>query len=156
MTEAALRLILNDGISGLAQAQRRLVSFLAAAGCDTRTLFRVELVIEEVVMNILHHGQPADRPARSWLEAWPAYGHVAIAVEDDGPAFNPLQVVFVPLADRLEDATIGGLGLFLVSNVARTLHGSVSAHNRPDGGAIVTLTLPLDSITLDESTIDGS
>jgi anti-sigma regulatory factor (Ser/Thr protein kinase) len=132
MTEAALRLILNDGISGLAQAQRRLVSFLAAAGCDTRTLFRVELVIEEVVMNILHHGQPADRPTRSWLEAWPAYGHVAIAVEDDGPAFNPLQVVFVPLADRLEDATIGGLGLFLVRRYAAGLRyvRTPDGHNR--------------------------
>jgi two-component system sensor histidine kinase RegB len=43
-----------------------------------------------------------------------------------------------------------GLGLFLVSNVARTLHGRVSAHNRPEGGAIVTLTLPLESMALDD------
>ena len=34
----------------------------------------------------------------------------------------------------------GGLGLFLVVNVARTLGGSVAAHNRPEGGAEVTLT----------------
>ncbi len=55
-----------------------------------------------------------------------------------------------------KDKPGAGLGLFLVSNVARTLHGSVSAHNRADGGAIVTLTLPLESITLEESTTDGS
>ena len=36
-----------------------------------------------------------------------------------------------------------GLGLFLVANVARTLGGSVAARNREEGGAMVTLTLPL-------------
>jgi two-component system sensor histidine kinase RegB len=44
----------------------------------------------------------------------------------------------------------GGLGLFLVVNVARTLGGSVSARNRPEGGAAVTLRLPLAAITLEE------
>ena len=45
----------------------------------------------------------------------------------------------------------GGLGLFLVVNVARTLGGSVSARNRPEGGAAVTLRLPLAAITLEEN-----
>ena len=44
----------------------------------------------------------------------------------------------------------GGLGLFLVVNVARTLGGSVAARNRPEGGAVVTITLPLAAITLEE------
>lgn len=43
-----------------------------------------------------------------------------------------------------------GLGLFLVFNVARTLGGTVTARNRPEGGAIVTITLPLETITLEE------
>ena len=52
-----------------------------------------------------------------------------------------------------------GLGLFLVANVARTLGGSVVAQNRPERGAMVTLTLPLSALTLEEeeeSTSDGS
>ena len=43
----------------------------------------------------------------------------------------------------------GGLGLFLVVNVARTLGGRVEARNKPEGGAIVTITLPLASIVLE-------
>jgi two-component system sensor histidine kinase RegB len=44
----------------------------------------------------------------------------------------------------------GGLGLFLVVNVARTLGGKVEARNKTEGGAIVTITLPLASIVLEE------
>jgi len=40
----------------------------------------------------------------------------------------------------------GGLGLFLAMNVARTLGGKVAAHNRPEGGAAVRITLPLSAI----------
>jgi two-component system sensor histidine kinase RegB len=43
----------------------------------------------------------------------------------------------------------GGLGLFLVFNVARTLGGQVRASNRSEGGARVTIRLPLSALTLD-------
>jgi two-component system sensor histidine kinase RegB len=46
--------------------------------------------------------------------------------------------------------------LFLVANVARTLRGSVTARNRAEGGAIVTLTLPLAAITLEEFPVHGN
>jgi two-component system sensor histidine kinase RegB len=35
-------------------------------------------------------------------------------------------------------------------NVARTLGGSVQARNRDDGGAVVTITLPLASVAMRE------
>jgi two-component system, sensor histidine kinase RegB len=35
-------------------------------------------------------------------------------------------------------------------NVARTLGGNLSAHNMPQGGACVALSLPLSAITLEE------
>jgi two-component system sensor histidine kinase RegB len=47
----------------------------------------------------------------------------------------------------------GGLGLFLVMNVARSLGGHVEARNREQhlgGGAAVRISLPLASIALDD------
>jgi len=41
----------------------------------------------------------------------------------------------------------GGLGLFLVVNVVRKLGGLVVAENAASRGAIVTLTLPLASLS---------
>ena len=50
-----------------------------------------------------------------------------------------------------------GLGLFLVLNVARKLGGSVKARNREEGGAVVSLNIPLSSLQIqDELDGDGS
>jgi two-component system sensor histidine kinase RegB len=38
-----------------------------------------------------------------------------------------------------------------VTNVARTLRGSVTARNRPEGGAAVTVLLPLPALVLEET-----
>lgn len=46
----------------------------------------------------------------------------------------------------------GGLGLFLVVNVARTLGGVVAATNLPEGGACVTIRLPLAAMALNGAT----
>lgn len=46
----------------------------------------------------------------------------------------------------------GGLGLFLVVNVARKFGGSVSAENLIGGGASVTLKLPLAALAIGEGT----
>jgi two-component system sensor histidine kinase RegB len=40
-------------------------------------------------------------------------------------------------------------------NVVRKLGGAVTALNRQEGGAQVTLSLPLSSIELEEERIDG-
>lgn len=47
----------------------------------------------------------------------------------------------------------GGLGLFLVVNVVRKLGGSVTAGNRPEGGAVVRLSLPLATLQFDEDVL---
>lgn len=50
----------------------------------------------------------------------------------------------------------GGLGLFLVVNVARTLGGVVTAANLPEGGACVTIRLPLAAMVLGSGTDEDS
>jgi len=49
----------------------------------------------------------------------------------------------------------GGLGLFLVVNVLRKLGGEVNARNLEEGGALVTLTLPLASLAIEETRANG-
>jgi two-component system, sensor histidine kinase RegB len=74
-----------------------------------------------------------------------------MAVRDAGPGFAPQMLTqFGKPYQSTKGRPGAGLGLFLVANVARTLGGSVVAHNREEGGAMVTLTLPLAALTLEE------
>ena len=113
-TDPTLRLSLTDGIDGLATAQRQLASFLEAADCDPSRMLRAELVVEEAVMNILRHGQHPNRPTQTHLTAQTRANRIHLAIEDDGPEFNPLTHQSAPLATSLETAPIGGHGLRLI------------------------------------------
>jgi two-component system, sensor histidine kinase RegB len=81
-----------------------------------------------------------------------------MVVTDSGPGFAPEMLAqFGKPYQSTKGRPGAGLGLFLVANVARTLGGGVAARNREEGGAMVTLTLPLAAITLDEEgASDGS
>jgi two-component system sensor histidine kinase RegB len=74
-----------------------------------------------------------------------------LTVEDSGHGFAPEMLLQLGKPYQSSKGRPGGgLGLFLVMNVARTLGGSVTAANRPEGGAVVTLALPLSAIMLAE------
>jgi anti-sigma regulatory factor (Ser/Thr protein kinase) len=89
-TPKAPRLALGRGIAGLEAVQNHLTQFLRSVGCHKRTLYRAEIVLKETVLNIRQHAELPDRPARAWVEAWMTDHHAVIAVEDDGPPFDPL------------------------------------------------------------------
>ena len=76
---------------------------------------------------------------------------LTLTVTDAGPGFAPALLAQFGKPYQSSKGQPGrGLGLFLTVNVARTLGGSVTARNRAEGGAIVTITLPLSAITLDD------
>jgi two-component system sensor histidine kinase RegB len=111
--------------------------------------------IKQMIHNVLDNALEAS-PKWVGLDVAREGDELKLTITDEGPGFPPEMLALLGKPYQSSKGRPGaGLGLFLVSNVARTLHGSVSAHNRPEGGAIVTLTLPLESITLEESTADG-
>ena len=82
-------------------------------------VFKVNLVLEEVGINILSYGGEAGGP-------WPRFeivinseDHVlTIHVSDEGRPFNPLKEAPKPAIDAdIEDRSIGGLGVYLVQTM---------------------------------------
>lgn len=72
---------------------------------------------------------------------------LVLEIADRGPGFSPeMLAAFGQPYRSSKGRSGGGLGLFLLVNVARKLGGGAEARNREDGGAVVRLTLPLDVI----------
>ena len=76
---------------------------------------------------------------------------LVLSVRDDGQGFPPsiLRNIGKPYQSS-KDRRGAGLGLFLSTNVLRTLGGTLDARNLLNGGAEVTLRLPLAALLVDE------
>jgi two-component system sensor histidine kinase RegB len=117
-------------------------------GADLPVAF--DSALKQMIDNVLDNALEAS-PEWVGVEASCAQDTLTLVVTDTGPGFAPAMLAqFGKPYQSSKGRPGGGLGLFLVVNVARTLGGAVSARNRPEGGAEVTLTLPLSAIALEE------
>jgi two-component system sensor histidine kinase RegB len=106
--------------------------------------------LKQMIDNVLDNALEAS-PGWVGLEASVENGTLLLSVTDRGPGFAPAMLAqFGKPYQSSKGRPGGGLGLFLVVNVARTLGGQVWAANRPQGGAEVRLTLPLKAIALEQ------
>lgn len=107
-----------------------------------------DATLEQMVFNVLDNARDAS-PHWVGLQATSDAEVLRIVVSDQGPGFSPavLNQIGTPYTST-KGRPGGGLGLFLSMNVARTLGGTVAARNLAEGGAEVTITLPLAAIAL--------
>ena len=111
--------------------------------------------LRQMVFNVLDNALEAS-PDWVALDVRCEDDAVVVVVADAGPGFEPgiLQRLGTPY-NSSKGRPGGGLGLFLSVNVARTLGGRLQAENRPQGGAVVTVTLPLAAIAIEDPDDDG-
>jgi two-component system sensor histidine kinase RegB len=112
--------------------------------------------IQQMIGNLLDNAVEAS-PQAVWFEARREDDALVLTVWDHGPGFAPqlLSQIGKPY-QTTKGRPGGGLGLFLVFNVARTLGGEVAVRNLDEGGAQVRVTLPLYAITLAEDHTHGT
>ena len=112
MTTASRQL---PGIAAqLPEATQFLQEFWAAAGLSPATAFPFELALEEIFMNVAMHGTRDGHIPTVWLRLGRDAGSVELVVEDDAPAFDPLQRATPDTGAALEERPVGGLGIHLV------------------------------------------
>jgi PAS domain S-box-containing protein len=142
--------VVRDAVSGRARAAAEagvtltnsVNGDLPPIGMDTS---RLAQVFENLIDNAVQHA-PAVRNVhiaaketvhaeRTWIEC---------TVEDDGRGFRDLDLehVFEPFFTRREGGI--GLGMPIVRRIVEEHGGRVVAGNRPEGGAVVTVRLPLN------------
>jgi PAS domain S-box-containing protein len=102
---------------------------------------RVVQVFQNLVQNAIQHSPPGARVSIA-AGAAPEGRTVWCAVRDAGPGFAPedLRRLFEPFYSRRQGGT--GLGLSIAQRIVEQHGGRIEAHNHPEGGAVVTVTLP--------------
>jgi two-component system sensor histidine kinase RegB len=129
---------------------RPVISFDYANNFGQDVSMVSDSALKQTLCNVLDNALEAS-PSRVELEARRDGDALVLAVTDRGPGFAAHMLAqFGKPYQSSKGRPGGGLGLFLVVNVIRTLGGVVTAANRPEGGAVVTLRLPLSAITLED------
>jgi two-component system sensor histidine kinase RegB len=105
--------------------------------------------LQQMLFNVLDNALEAS-PGWVALDAAMDDEMLVVRVSDDGPGFPPdmLERLGKPYQSS-KSAPGRGLGLFLSVNVARSLGGNIQAGNRAAGGALVTITLPLQALAVE-------
>ena len=117
------------------QIQQMLVNICLNAAEATHNRGSINIALEERHINNLTCSSCLSRFSGDF---------VAITVEDDGPGFNGnASDLFTPFATTKEVGQGTGLGLSVVHGIAHEHRGHVHAANRAEGGARVTVYLPL-------------
>lgn len=83
-------------------------------GDDTRR--RIRIVLEELFLNSVHHGQAGGTEAPIVVGVCPGPAGVTLTYRDHAPPFDPTANPAVP---RLE--SVGGFGLALIRNLAQAV-----------------------------------
>ena len=128
-------------LASVEAARQWLQPQLEAADVAPGSLFRIELVLEELLMNVVRHGHPRSAAGDGFslrLGAQLQSDHVLLCLEDDGVAFDPATAPLAATPASLAEARVGGLGLVLVRKSARSLR-----HERVDGLNRLWVELPL-------------
>jgi two-component system sensor histidine kinase RegB len=154
--ESSVRTTIGSFLGDLVQEWR---GTRAATGFSYENRFGPDMpmvsdsALKQVICNVLDNALEAS-PCKVHLDVARAADALVLTCTDAGPGFAPAMLAqFGKPYQSSKGRPGGGLGLFLVVNVARTIGGRVAARNRSEGGAAVTITLPLAAITLDQEAL---
>lgn len=78
---------------------------------------QVILIVEEIFVNIVNYSET------EFIIVNAEYDSSTLTIEfiDNGQKFNPLLTETLPLSDNIDEAQIGGLGIFLTKQLANEL-----------------------------------
>lgn len=102
-----------EAISELTQT---VTDYLSANGVDARAAHHVGMVLDELLVNLGSHGGASDEVAQVRVEIEPQ--KVRTEVTDSGAEFDIRTAPEPLLSNTIEERAVGGLGLFLIRQLA--------------------------------------
>ncbi|MCB0643505.1 MAG: ATP-binding protein [Phaeodactylibacter sp.] len=109
-----LQLQVRNELTELPRVQRRLHDFFEQQQLSAAVRYALELSVEELLTNLIHHGYRGEGRAAIRLQIERQDQQVELILKDDAPAFNPLEIPPPNLSSPLSERPVGGLGLHLI------------------------------------------
>ncbi|SLM32857.1 Predicted anti-sigma F protein (E-sigma F) [Desulfamplus magnetovallimortis] len=125
-------------LDSLISMQEHVSSLAVEAGATAKQSLSISLIVEEIAVNIINYAYDTEESQTITIEFDKDSDHIYISFIDTGYAFDPLSAEEPDTTKDLNDRQIGGLGLFLVKQMADDIK-----YNRCDNKNILTVTLNL-------------
>lgn len=130
-----LTLEVRNSRDAIAPACESAELWLQKLGPAPETLYFVQLAIEELITNCIKYGYDDSGEHTIVIVLSVADEHLSITLIDDGHPFDPLAVPPPNLSLDIQDRPIGGLGIFLLRELADEM-----TYERRDGRNRLTLS----------------
>ncbi|MUM77856.1 ATP-binding protein [Pseudodesulfovibrio sp. F-1] len=104
-------------LSSLQPARDHVLAMATQAGLDPSTLPRLDLALEEVLVNVARHAY-GGAPGTFEIECKVRDGLFCCLIRDRGTPFDPLAAPPPDTGADMDQRAVGGLGIFLVTTMA--------------------------------------
>ena len=88
---------------------------------DKKQLYKINVLIEEIVVNIVNYAFKDTKEGIIDIEIDALSDKLLLKISDNGLPFNPLKAKEPDISASLENRNIGGLGIFFVKQIAKSL-----------------------------------
>lgn len=112
--EGTLSVQLKNNLSELQRMNQIVTAFGERHGLASELVFRLTLVLEEIITNAISYGYEDDLEHEILVRLFWQDPNMRIEVEDDGRPFNPLKAPSPDMGKPLAERQVGGLGIHLV------------------------------------------
>jgi serine/threonine-protein kinase RsbW len=127
-------LVLQNRVAELRRLNQAIEKFARESDLPAADQSAIELVLEELVTNAIHHGYPEGGEHEMSIGLRMDGRVIEMRLEDDGLPFDPTRAAQADTETSIEDRAIGGLGIHLVKNLVHEM-----AYARRQGRNVLTL-----------------
>jgi len=117
LPQACVSFELKNNLSELSTLSEHLERMGDALGVSRRSLFEVNLAMDELFTNIISYGFADQSEHTIRVSISVENNLLTVVLEDDGIPFNPLGRLPVEIPRTLGECKVGGLGIHLVKNL---------------------------------------
>lgn len=113
------KLNLPANIDSLKEINLAVESFARNNNLDSKVLFNLQLIIEEIVTNICYYAFEGEKGEFS-IEVSLSNNNIILVFTDNGIEFDPIQKDIIE-KKKLKDSVPGGLGIYIVKKLAHEM-----------------------------------